>query len=144
MSLADITAKAMNRLVDKAGDPAWVDSAVKAGKQQINSLPRPLQGKADRFLNEMLKEREDLAHAGRYTFGLIVGHLQGGKVDEAKALFLRDRATPEERRRARDEAHTTLVAEVVDREKTWETAKRVGELALELGQHALPFVLAFI
>jgi len=144
MSLADIATKAGIRLQDKAGDPRWVDSVVNAGRGQINSLPRELQGKGSRFLDEMLKEREGISSAGRYTFGMIVNLIKVGKIDEAKCFYLRERATAEERRHARDVVDAGMATEIKAREETWATVKRVAERALELGQHALPFILALI
>jgi len=126
VSLADITVNAANKLLDKAGNTHWVDCSVRTCRSSLNILPLELRGKCVRFIDEMEKERASLAHAGRYTFGLIVAMLKDGKGDEAKRFYMRDRGD----------------GPSADRTAGWDTVKRIAELVLELGQYAVPFIVA--
>jgi hypothetical protein len=143
--IEEIISRAADRAIDKAGDPAWVDSAVVQGRTRgVPLLPHEFQAPAGEFLDTIAANRDAVASAGRYTFTAIMYHMAIGRVDDARLLCLRSGSTAAERRAARDGADAAMAQEKIERDKTWETVRRVAEKGLQLGKVALPFILSVI
>lgn len=135
--------KGLEKGAEEVSDPKWVEKLVKRGHEEVGRLPISLQPQATKGLQELEKEKASIVTGTGAAFAVVVHYVSLGKIDDAKRLWLRTKATFAEREAADNAASAATRQGVADRAAEWEKVKDMAEKWIRiLGPIALSFLLA--
>jgi hypothetical protein len=144
LDLGKIIDKGVSTGTEKLGEGSWVDSALKKGREQvIPNLPTGLHGAAGQSFDRIGASKGSIGTVSQATFLKITSYLSLGLEDEARLLYLRERASHDERQAALKKAMGQAYDANLASKQAWDDIKAAAlDVLLLMGKAALPLLLA--
>jgi hypothetical protein len=145
MSFFDKLPATLAAQADKRVDK-WVDQGVESLRSKVlPKLPTEAAGVANAVMGVLDGGKDTLHEISHGSFAAITSYIAVGSEDEAYLLFLRERATHEERQNALLGAMRASVDAKAARDEMWAKVKKLAlDVLAAAGKAAIPLLLAMI
>lgn len=139
-----IISKGVEKGSEKIAEGSWVDSLAARGKAEIvPALPEGMRDSAEKSIAKIAGSKNAIGTVSASAFTQVTSYLALGMEQEARLVYLRERASHDERQSAIKKAMGVAYDASVARAEAWDEVKATALYVLKtMGQAALPLLLA--